>query len=154
MCLSDCNSALHLSARFCLCMCPGRFSHWVCFWSLYRNSSQWRKAHFDLIVADKLSLGFSHWAIIINVNNTCGRMNRFTMCVCVHLSPLTVGASIDFYTQTNPSLLAPVQRDKPQEASHNSLLQLMANHALRIWVPREGLQTQSCTQRERETQWN
>lgn len=60
------------------------------------------------------------------------------------MSPLTVGTSVDFYAQTNPSFLAPLQRDKPQEASHNSLLQLMANHALRIGVPREGLQTQKC----------
>lgn len=56
-------------------------------------------------------------------------------------SLLTVGAAIDFYAQTNPSFLAPVQRDEPQEARHDSLLQLMANSALRVGVPREGLWT-------------
>jgi len=57
--------------------------------------------------------------------------------VCV--SALTVGAAIHFYAQTNPSLLAPVQRDEPQEARHDALLQLVANGALRVGVPGEGL---------------
>lgn len=61
-------------------------------------------------------------------------------CVCVFgPSLLTVGAAIDFYAQADPSFLAPVQRDEPQEARHDSLLQLMANSALRVGVPREGL---------------
>ncbi len=68
------------------------------------------------------------------------------MCVCV--SPLTVGAAIDFNAQTNPSFLTPVQRDEPQEACHDSLLQLMANCALRVGVPREGLRTHTHTNNE------
>lgn len=59
------------------------------------------------------------------------------LCVCV--SSLTVGASVDFYAQTDATLLAPLQRDEPQEANHGPLLQLVAYNALRVGVPREGL---------------
>ncbi|TNN63836.1 hypothetical protein EYF80_025954 [Liparis tanakae] len=57
-----------------------------------------------------------------------------------------VGAAIHFYAQTDPSLLAPVQRDEPQEARHDALLQLVANGALRVGVPGEGLRDQKTTQ--------
>lgn len=59
------------------------------------------------------------------------------MLVYVHLCvfPLTVGASIDFYAQTDATLLAPLQWDEPQEANHGPLLQLVAHGALRVGVP-------------------
>lgn len=65
------------------------------------------------------------------------------MQVCVHLCvfPLTVGASVDFYAQTDATLLAPLQWDEPQEANHGPLLQLMAHGTLRVGVPWEGLST-------------
>lgn len=78
-------------------------------------------------------------------------VGKLEMCVC-GLSLLTVGAAIDFYAQANPSFLAPVQRDEPQEARHDSLLQLVANCALRVGVPREGLWTQ--THMDTHIQWN
>lgn len=55
--------------------------------------------------------------------------------VCV----LTVGAAVDFYAEPDPSFLAPVQRDEPEEARHDSLLQLVADRALGVGVAREGL---------------
>lgn len=59
------------------------------------------------------------------------------MQVYVHLCvfPLTVGASVDFYAQTDATLLAPLQWDEPQEANHSPLLQLVAHGALRVGVP-------------------
>lgn len=60
---------------------------------------------------------------------------RVRACVCV----LTVRAAIDFYAQPDPSFLAPVQRDEPEEARHDSLLQLVADGALGVGVAGEGL---------------
>lgn len=68
---------------------------------------------------------------------------RLQLCVsenaCVCVSPLTVGAPVDFYAQTNATLLAPLQRDEPQEPNHDALLQLVAHDGLRVGVPGEGL---------------
>lgn len=74
------------------------------------------------------------------------------LCICIYLGraqlyvsenacvlSLTVGASIDFYAQTDATFLAPLQRDEPQETDHDALLQLMAHDALRVGVPGEGL---------------
>lgn len=57
----------------------------------------------------------------------------------VRVSPLTVGASVDFYAQTDATFLTPLQWNEPQEADHDPLLQLVAHDTLRVGVPREGL---------------
>lgn len=59
----------------------------------------------------------------------------------VVVSPLTVGASVDFDAQTDAALFAPLQRDEPQEADHDAVLQLVAHRALGIGVPGESLWT-------------
>lgn len=110
-----------------------------------------------MIGADKPSLRSPRGSIVIHVNHTGWKyysiitykyllewiylITLHLCCVCVFVSPLTVGAAVDFYAQANPTLLAPVQRDEPQEARHDSLLQLVANRALWVGVPGEGLWT-------------
>lgn len=80
-------------------------------------------------------------------------------CTCVCVSPLTVGASVDFYAQTDATFLTPLQWDEPQETDHYPLLQLVAHDTLRVGVPGEGLWTCARTDEtiyvsDTDVQWN
>lgn len=53
----------------------------------------------------------------------------------LYLSILTVGAAIEFQTYSGTTLLAPLQWDEANVACQDGVLELMANHALTVYIP-------------------
>lgn len=56
------------------------------------------------------------------------------MCMDVQCRTLTVRTAIDFHSQADPPLLAPLKWDDADVACYDCMLQIMADHTLAVGV--------------------